>query len=51
MEKVIGIYKVFFKDKNGAMRVSLVNDPAEIKPPNKIIRIEKNRPGGCFKCC
>ena len=51
MEKVIAIYKVFFKDKDGTMRVSLVNDPAEIKPPNKIVKVEKNRPERCFKCC
>ena len=51
MEKVIGNYKVYFKDEQGALRVAIVNDVNEIKPPNEIVKVEKNRPQGCFKCC
>ena len=33
MEKVIGLYKVYFKDASGALRVAIVNDFNEIKAP------------------
>jgi hypothetical protein len=51
MEKVVGIYKVYFKDTNGALRVAIVNSVDEIKAPNVVVKVEKNRPSGCFKCC
>ena len=51
MGKGIGLFKVYFKDASGALRVDIVNDVNEIKAPNEIIKVEKTRPERCFKCC
>jgi hypothetical protein len=51
VNKVIGIYKIYFRDENGVLHVTIANDPAEIRPPNVVVKVESNRPTGCFKCC
>jgi hypothetical protein len=51
VDKVIGIYRVYFRDASGAMRLAIVNDVKEIKSPNQVVKVEKNRPDRCFKCC